>query len=91
MPKMGKPLYKFIRQVWTTNFSIFVKFTDLPHDIVLEFSTAFQLPKLDMTALIQPITRSTLRIELAITPDFLWDARVHGSSSFGSQSFLLHQ
>ncbi|VDK71756.1 unnamed protein product, partial [Onchocerca ochengi] len=52
MPKMGKPLYKFIRQ----------------------------LPKLDMTALIQPITRSTLRIELTITPDFLWDARVHGTA-----------
>ncbi|EJD74040.1 U5 small nuclear ribonucleoprotein helicase [Loa loa] len=52
MPKMGKPLYKFIRQ----------------------------LPKLDMTALIQPITRSTLRIELTVTPDFLWDARVHGTA-----------
>ncbi|MFH4977102.1 hypothetical protein AB6A40_003811 [Gnathostoma spinigerum] len=52
MPKMGKPLYKFIRQ----------------------------LPKLDMTTLIQPITRSTLRIELKITPDFQWDERVHGSA-----------
>ncbi|VDN59866.1 unnamed protein product [Dracunculus medinensis] len=52
MPKMGKPLYKFIRQ----------------------------LPKLDMTAMIQPITRSTLRIELTITPDFQWDERVHGSA-----------
>ncbi|VDN01570.1 unnamed protein product [Thelazia callipaeda] len=50
LPKMGKPLHKFIRQ----------------------------LPKLDMTALIQPITRSTLRIELTITPDFQWDLRVHG-------------
>jgi pre-mRNA-splicing helicase BRR2 len=52
MPKMGKPLFKFIRQV----------------------------PKLDMTTLILPITRSTLKIELTITPDFQWDERVHGNS-----------
>uniref|UniRef100_A0A914R3I4 SEC63 domain-containing protein n=1 Tax=Parascaris equorum TaxID=6256 RepID=A0A914R3I4_PAREQ len=50
MPKIGKALYKFIRQ----------------------------LPKLELTTLIQPITRSTLRIELTITPDFQWDERVHG-------------
>uniref|UniRef100_A0A1I7XD94 SEC63 domain-containing protein n=1 Tax=Heterorhabditis bacteriophora TaxID=37862 RepID=A0A1I7XD94_HETBA len=47
MPKMGKPLYKFIRQ----------------------------FPKLEMTTLIQPITRTTLRIELTITPDFQWDEK----------------
>ncbi|VDN22982.1 unnamed protein product [Gongylonema pulchrum] len=29
-----------------------------------------------MTALIQPITRSTLRIELTITPDFQWEERL---------------
>uniref|UniRef100_A0A183BS22 Helicase ATP-binding domain-containing protein n=1 Tax=Globodera pallida TaxID=36090 RepID=A0A183BS22_GLOPA len=52
VPKIGKPLYKFIRQV----------------------------PKLDMTTLILPITRSTLRVELTITPDFQWDEKVHGSS-----------
>jgi pre-mRNA-splicing helicase BRR2 len=33
-----------------------------------------------MTTLILPITRSTLRIELTITPDFQWDEKVHGSS-----------
>ncbi|PAV56692.1 hypothetical protein WR25_04976 isoform F [Diploscapter pachys] len=52
MPKMGKPLYKFIRQ----------------------------FPKLEMQTLIQPITRTTLRIELTITPDFQWDEKVHGSA-----------
>uniref|UniRef100_A0A914KQ90 RNA helicase n=3 Tax=Meloidogyne TaxID=189290 RepID=A0A914KQ90_MELIC len=52
VPKMGKPLYKFIRQI----------------------------PKLDMTTLILPITRSTLRVELTITPDFQWDEKIHGSS-----------
>ncbi|ULU08307.1 hypothetical protein L3Y34_019456 [Caenorhabditis briggsae] len=52
MPKMGKPLYKFIRQ----------------------------FPKLEMTTLIQPITRTTMRIELTITPDFQWDDKVHGNA-----------
>ena len=33
-----------------------------------------------MTTLILPITRSTLKIELTITPDFQWDERVHGNS-----------
>ncbi|KJH44066.1 DEAD/DEAH box helicase [Dictyocaulus viviparus] len=55
MPKMGKPLYKFIRQ-------------------------SLQFPKLEMTTLIQPITRTTLRIELTITPDFQWDEKVHGNA-----------
>ncbi|CAJ0915055.1 unnamed protein product, partial [Mesorhabditis belari] len=52
MPKMGRPLYKFIRQI----------------------------PKLEMTTLIQPVTRSTLKIELTITPDFVWDEKVHGNA-----------
>ena len=32
-----------------------------------------QFPKLD----VQPITRSLLRVELKITPDFMWDEKVH--------------
>uniref|UniRef100_A0A914URZ7 U5 small nuclear ribonucleoprotein 200 kDa helicase n=1 Tax=Plectus sambesii TaxID=2011161 RepID=A0A914URZ7_9BILA len=52
MPKMGKPLHKYIRQ----------------------------FPKLELTTHIQPITRSTLRVELTVTPDFQWDDRVHGNS-----------
>lgn len=39
-----------------------------------------QFPKLDLTTHIQPITRSTLRVELTITPDFQWDEKVHGAS-----------
>ncbi|KAI6193789.1 hypothetical protein M3Y96_01056000 [Aphelenchoides besseyi] len=52
VPKMGKPLYKLIRQI----------------------------PKLDMTTLILPITRATLKVELAITSDFRWDEKVHGNA-----------
>ena len=52
VPKMGKPLYKLIRQI----------------------------PKLDMTTLILPITRATLKVELTITSDFRWEERAHGSA-----------
>eukprot|EP01062_Namystynia_karyoxenos_P034812 TRINITY_DN2548_c0_g1_i1.p1 TRINITY_DN2548_c0_g1~~TRINITY_DN2548_c0_g1_i1.p1 ORF type:complete len:2184 (+),score=931.08 TRINITY_DN2548_c0_g1_i1:79-6552(+) len=43
------------------------------------------LPKLELEAQAQPITRSLLRIELSITADFQWDTRVHGAS----ESFLV--
>lgn len=39
-----------------------------------------QFPQLDLQAHVQPITRSLLRIDLVITPDFEWDDRVHGAS-----------
>ncbi|XP_050210373.1 DExH-box ATP-dependent RNA helicase DExH12-like [Mercurialis annua] len=37
-----------------------------------------QFPKLNLAAHVQPITRSVLRVELAITPDFQWEDKVHG-------------
>ncbi|XP_054164003.1 U5 small nuclear ribonucleoprotein 200 kDa helicase-like [Oppia nitens] len=39
-----------------------------------------QFPKLELSAHIQPITRSTLKVELTIIPDFQWDEKVHGNS-----------
>ncbi|XP_033632749.1 U5 small nuclear ribonucleoprotein 200 kDa helicase-like [Asterias rubens] len=39
-----------------------------------------QFPKLELATHIQPITRSTLRVELTITPDFQWEEKVHGNS-----------
>ncbi|WAR22369.1 U520-like protein [Mya arenaria] len=39
-----------------------------------------QFPKLELAVHILPITRSTLRIELTITPDFQWEDKVHGTS-----------
>ncbi|XP_043468910.1 putative U5 small nuclear ribonucleoprotein 200 kDa helicase [Leptopilina heterotoma] len=39
-----------------------------------------QFPKLELSTHIQPITRSTLRVELTITPDFQWDEKIHGAS-----------
>lgn len=37
-----------------------------------------QFPKLNLSAHVQPITRSVLRVELTITPDFMWEDKVHG-------------
>ncbi|KAK9181778.1 hypothetical protein WN944_024917 [Citrus x changshan-huyou] len=37
-----------------------------------------QFPKLILAAHVQPITRTVLRVELTITPDFQWDDKVHG-------------
>ncbi|KAI8064474.1 Sec63 Brl domain-containing protein [Gongronella butleri] len=38
-----------------------------------------QFPKLDIQAHVLPITRSLLKMELTITPDFQWDEKVHGA------------
>lgn len=37
-----------------------------------------QIPKFDLSVHILPITRSTLKIELVILPDFEWDEKAHG-------------
>ncbi|BES87457.1 U5 small nuclear ribonucleoprotein 200 kDa [Nesidiocoris tenuis] len=39
-----------------------------------------QFPKFELSTHIQPVTRSTLRVELIIAPDFQWDNKVHGTS-----------
>lgn len=39
-----------------------------------------QFPKLDLSVHVQPITRSTLKVELTITPDFQWEEKIHGQS-----------
>lgn len=42
-----------------------------------------QFPKLEIQAHVQPITRSVLKVELVITPDFQFDERVHsGAETF---------
>ena len=42
-------------------------------------------PKLSLQAQVQPITRSLLCIDMALTPDFLWDEEIHG----GAESFWI--
>ncbi|KDN49983.1 hypothetical protein RSAG8_01319, partial [Rhizoctonia solani AG-8 WAC10335] len=51
----------------------------LVHRFVHSFPK-LDFPKLDLQAHVQPITRSLLRIDLTITPDFRWDERAHGTS-----------
>ncbi|KAK2782924.1 DEIH-box ATPase [Emmonsiellopsis sp. PD_33] len=37
-----------------------------------------KFPRLDVQAQVQPMTRSMLRVELTITPNFTWDDGLHG-------------
>ena len=37
-----------------------------------------QFPRLELAAHVQPITRSVLKVDLTITPDFQWDDKIHG-------------
>jgi pre-mRNA-splicing helicase BRR2 len=37
-----------------------------------------QFPRLELAATVQPITRSVLKVDLTITPDFQWDDKLHG-------------
>ncbi|KAG9310011.1 putative RNA helicase [Chiua virens] len=37
-------------------------------------------PKLQLQAQVQPITRSLLRIDLSIVPDFRWEEKIHGNA-----------
>lgn len=37
-----------------------------------------KFPRLEVQAQVQPITRSMLRVELTITPNFVWDDALHG-------------
>jgi len=37
-----------------------------------------QFPKLELAAHVQPITRSVLKVDLTLTPDFQWDEKYHG-------------
>uniref|UniRef100_A0A915JEM2 Helicase C-terminal domain-containing protein n=1 Tax=Romanomermis culicivorax TaxID=13658 RepID=A0A915JEM2_ROMCU len=44
-------------------------------------AAAARLPNIDVESRIKPITRSVLRVYLTITPDYVWDDRVHGRGS----------
>ncbi|KAL8940771.1 MAG: hypothetical protein Q9211_002114 [Gyalolechia sp. 1 TL-2023] len=39
-----------------------------------------KFPRLEVQAQVQPVTRSLLRVELTITPNFEWDETVHGNA-----------
>ncbi|KAF2754265.1 pre-mRNA splicing helicase-like protein [Pseudovirgaria hyperparasitica] len=39
-----------------------------------------KFPRLSITAQAQPMTRSMLRVDLTLTPNFIWDNEVHGAA-----------
>ena len=43
-------------------------------------SLVSKFPRLEVQAQVQPMTRSMLRVELTITPQFEWDDDIHGTS-----------
>jgi pre-mRNA-splicing helicase BRR2 len=56
-----------------------------------------QFPRLELAANVQPITRSIIKVDLTLTPDFQWDEKVHGFAEpwwvivqDGDQETVLH-
>jgi pre-mRNA-splicing helicase BRR2 len=43
-------------------------------------SLVSKFPRLEVQAQVQPMTRSMLRVELTITPNFEWDDEIHGTA-----------
>ncbi|CAG8503773.1 2964_t:CDS:2 [Ambispora gerdemannii] len=43
------------------------------------YKLVHQFPRLSLKSFVQPITRSLLKVELTITPDFQWDDNIHGT------------
>ncbi|KAI9758811.1 MAG: hypothetical protein M4579_002825 [Chaenotheca gracillima] len=43
-------------------------------------SLVSKFPRLEVQAQVQPMTRSMLRVELTITPNFEWDDSIHGTA-----------
>lgn len=39
-----------------------------------------KFPRLEVQAQVQPVTRSMLRVELTVTPNFVWDDEIHGNA-----------
>uniref|UniRef100_A0A8D3C5P4 Activating signal cointegrator 1 complex subunit 3 n=1 Tax=Scophthalmus maximus TaxID=52904 RepID=A0A8D3C5P4_SCOMX len=74
-----------IKKIEKKNFP-FERLYDLNHNEIGQFFSptihkyVHQFPKLDLAVHLQPITRSTLKVELTVTPDFQWDDKIHGSS-----------
>jgi pre-mRNA-splicing helicase BRR2 len=52
----------------------------LPKSGQLIESLVHKFPRLDIQAHVLPLTRSLLKINVTITPDFVWDKDIHGAS-----------
>jgi pre-mRNA-splicing helicase BRR2 len=81
VPKMGRTLHKVRISMLLSLNSCQHSLTNVTY-ILLSYlcyvKLVHQFPKLELSAHIQPITRSTLRVELNLVPDFEYDVKVHG-------------
>lgn len=58
--------------------SLLTLFPAVPVLPAVQHKFVHQFPRLELAAHVQPLTRSLLRIDLTISPDFAWDDKVHG-------------
>ena len=49
-----------------------------------------QFPRLELAAHVQPITRTVLKVDLTITPDFQWDVSAPPPPGFNDIPFAAH-
>ncbi|KAK4686317.1 pre-mRNA-splicing helicase BRR2, partial [Tremellales sp. Uapishka_1] len=52
----------------------------MPKSGALIYSLVHKFPRLDLQAHVLPLTRSLLKVNVTITPDFEWDKEIHGAS-----------
>ena len=88
--QFGKLSSDVIRKIESKDFS-WERLHDLSHHEIGELiknpkmgktlhKLIHKFPKLELSTQIQPVTRSSLHIELIILPDFQWDEKMHGDS-----------
>ncbi|KAL5015950.1 hypothetical protein ScPMuIL_005539 [Solemya velum] len=77
--KLEKKNFPFER-LYDLNHNELGEFIRLPRMGKTIHKYIHQFPKLELSVHIQPITRSTLKVELTITPDFQWEEKSHGHS-----------
>ncbi len=83
LPKIGKRLHRFIHQFPKVGVSVIVSRPCIcGADLRCVCFT-----QVELKAAVQPITRSILKVELTITPDFEFNAEVHGTRYGGSTCF----
>ena len=75
MPKMGKTIHKYVHQLPKLELAVHIQ--PVTRYVVQQI-------RVDVfswsTVLCVCVCRSTLQVELTITPDFQWDEKIHGHS-----------
>lgn len=74
LPKLGKKLYRLIHQFPKVSVSEYSSIC-----VLVMTSCRIILLQLELQAQVQPITRSILKVELTITPDFEFAPEFHSA------------